>query len=337
MVLSPARAALTGPVVVTGADGFAGRAVCAHLRAAGIPFRGLVRALSPFTAARPDMLPVGDLVTVSPATLTNVLRDAHAVVHLAGRVHAMRDDAADPVSEFRAANVAATERLARAAAAAGVAHFVFASSVKVNGESAPPERAFRESDPPDPRDAYAISKWEAECMLGDVSRSTSMPVTVLRLPLMYGPRAKANVARLTEAIASGMPLPLARIDNRRSLLGVGNFASGLEALLSAAAPAPRTITTFLVADTVPVSTPEFARAIAAALGVTAKLVPVPPWLLRLACACVGKTSTFERLAGSLVVDASAFRAAFGWQPPYPMAEELGVMARARYQASRPPL
>jgi len=219
VVLSPARAALTGPVVVTGADGFAGRAVCAHLRAAGIPFRGLVRALSPFTAARPDMLPVGDLVTVSPATLTNVLRDAHAVVHLAGRVHAMRDDAADPVSEFRAANVAATERLARAAAAAGVAHFVFASSVKVNGESAPPERAFRESDPPDPRDAYAISKWEAECMLGDVSRSTSMPVTVLRLPLMYGPRAKANVARLTEAIASGMPLPLARIDNRRSLQG----------------------------------------------------------------------------------------------------------------------
>jgi nucleoside-diphosphate-sugar epimerase len=134
-----------------------------------------------------------------------------------------------------------------------------------------------------------------------------------------------------------MPLPLARIDNRRSLLGVGNFASGLEALLSAAAPAPRTITTFLVADTVPVSTPEFAQAIAAALGVTAKLVPVPPWLLRLACACVGKTSTFERLAGSLVVDASAFRAAFGWQPPYPMAEELGGMARARYQASPPPL
>ncbi len=325
------------PVVVTGADGFVGHAVCAHFRAAGIPFRGLVRSLSPFTAARPDMLPVGDLSSVSAATLANVLRDARAVVHLAGRAHATRDAAADPLSAFRAANVAATERLARAAAAAGVAHFVFASSVKVNGESAPSERAFRESDPPDPRDAYAISKWEAECVLGDVARATAMPVTVLRLPLMYGPRAKANVARLTDAIARGMPLPLARIDNRRSLLGAGNFASALEALLGAAAPAPRTVATFFIADTVPVSTPDFARAIAAALGVTARLIPVPPWLLRMACACVGNTSAFERLAGSLVVDASAFRAAFDWWPPHPMAEELGVMARARYQASPPPL
>jgi len=328
---------VTGPVVVTGADGFVGHAVCAHFRARGIPFRGLVRALSPFTAARPDILPVGDLASVSPATLATVLRDAHSVVHLAGRAHAMRDDAADPLSAFRAANVAATERLARAAAAAGVAHFVLASSVKVNGESAPPERAFRESDPPDPRDAYAISKWEAECVLGDVARATAMPITVLRLPLMYGPRAKANVGRLTEAIARGVPLPLARIDNRRSLLGAGNFASGLEALLGAAAPAPRTVATFFVADMVPVSTPDFARAIATALGVTPRLIPVPPWLLRMGCACLGKTSTFERLAGSLVVDASAFRAAFHWRPPHPMAEELGVMARARYCTAARPL
>lgn len=337
MVLNPVRSPVTGTVVVTGADGFAGRAACAHLRASGIPFRGLVRALSPETAARPDMLPVGDLATISPAALANALRDAHAVVHLAGRAHATRDDAADPLSAFRAANVAATERLARAAATAGVAHFVFASSVKVNGESASPESPFRESDPPDPRDAYAISKWEAECVLGDVARETAMPITVLRLPLLYGPHAKANVARLTEAIAHGVPLPLARIDNRRSMLGAGNFASALEVLLRAPAPAPRTVATYFVADTVPISTPEFARAIAAALGVTARLVPVPARLLRMACACVGKTSTFERLAGSLVVDPSAIRTAFGWQPPRPMAEELAAMARARRYAAAPPL
>ena len=172
VVLNPVRSPGPATVVVTGADGFAGRAACAHFRAAGIPLRGLVRALSPATAARPDMLPVGDLATISDGALANALRGAHAVVHLAGRAHAMRDDAADPLSAFRAVNVAATERLARAAAAAGVAHFVFASSVKVNGESTPPERPFRESDPPDPRDDYAVSKWEAECALGDVARET---------------------------------------------------------------------------------------------------------------------------------------------------------------------
>jgi nucleoside-diphosphate-sugar epimerase len=337
VALNPARSPVTGTVVVTGADGFAGRAACAHLRASGIPFRGLVRALSPSTAARPDMLPVGDLVTIPTAALANALRDARAVVHLAARAHAVRDDAADPLAAFRSVNVAATERLARAAAAADIAHFVFASSVKVNGESAPPERPFRESDPPDPRDVYALSKWEAECVLGDVARETGMPVTVLRLPLMYGPGAKGNVARLTDAIARGLPLPLARIDNLRSMLGAGNFASALDALLGAPAPAPGTVATYLVADTSPVSTPEFVRAIASALGVTARLVPVPPWLLQMACACVGKASAFERLAGSLVVDASAFRAAFGWQPPRLLAEELADMARARYYAAAPPL
>jgi len=330
MVLNPVPSPVTGIVVVTGADGFAGRAACAHFRAAGIPFRGLVRALSPATAARPDMLPVGDLSGISTAALANALRDAHAVVHLAGRAHIMRDDAADPLSAFHAVNVAATERLARAAAAAGIAHFVFASSVKVNGESAPPDRPFRESDPPDPRDAYATSKWEAECVLGDVARETGMSITVLRLPLLYGPGVKGNVARLTDAIARRVPLPLGSIDNRRSMLGAGNFASALEALLGAPAPAPRTVATYFVADAVPISTPEFARAIATALGVTARLLPVPPPLLQMACACVGKASAFERLAGSLVVDASAFRAAFGWQPPRSLAEELADMARARY-------
>ncbi|HEY5309850.1 MAG TPA: NAD-dependent epimerase/dehydratase family protein, partial [Casimicrobiaceae bacterium] len=205
MVLSAATPAenARGLVVVTGADGFAGRAVCAHFRATGVPFRGLVRAHSAATAARPDMLPVGDLTGISDDALANALRGAHTVVHLAGRAHVMRETATDPLAAFRAINFAATEHLARAAAAAGTAHFVFTSTVKVNGEETLPARPFRESDPPDPRDDYAVSKWEAECALADVARETGMSVTVLRLPLLYGPGVKGNIARLTEAIARG--------------------------------------------------------------------------------------------------------------------------------------
>ena len=326
-----------GLVVVTGADGFAGRAACAHFRATGIPFRGLVRALSTETAARPDMLPAGDLTTITDDALMNALLGAHTVVHLAGRAHVMREIAVDPLPLFRAVNVAATERLARAAATAGASHFVFASSVKVNGETTLPAQALRENDPPDPRDDYAASKWEAECALADVARETGLPVTILRLPLLYGPWVKGNIARLTETIARGVPLPLRNIDNRRSLLGAGNFVSALDALLSRPAPASGTVTTYFLAEAQPVSTPELVRAIAAALGVAPRLVPFPQSILQFVCVCLGKASAIDRLTGSLVVDTSAFGTDFGWRPPRSMAEELADMMRARYFAPASPL
>jgi UDP-glucose 4-epimerase len=268
--------------------------------------------------------------------LVNALHGAHTVVHLAGRAHVMREIAEDPLPLFRAVNVDATERLARAAAAAGAAHFVFASSVKVNGDATLPGKSSRESDPPDPRDDYAASKWEAECALADVARDTGMPVTVLRLPLLYGPGVKGNFARLTDAIERGIPLPFRSIDNRRSLLGAGNFASALDVLLAGPPPAPRTVAIYFVADREPVSTPALARAIAAALRTRVRLLPVPLFALRLAGACLGKAEAIDRLCGSLVVDASAFQAAFAWQPPHSMAEELADMARARRESAAPP-
>jgi nucleoside-diphosphate-sugar epimerase len=326
-----------GLVVVTGADGFVGRVLCTHFRTGGIPFRGLVRALSTATAARPDIYPVGDLTVRAGGELINALRGGHTVVHLAGRAHVMREITDDPLPLFRAVNVDATERLARAAAAAGAAHFVFASSVKVNGEATLPGQNFRESDPPDPRDDYAASKWEAECALADVARDTGMPVTVLRLPLLYGRGVKGNFARLTDAIERGIPLPFRSIDNRRSLLGAGNFASALDALLAGPPPAPRTVAIYFLADREPVSTPALARAIAAALCTRARLLPVPLFALRLAGACLGHAAAVDRLCGSLVVDTSAFQAAFAWQPPHLMASGLADMARARRESAPPPL
>jgi nucleoside-diphosphate-sugar epimerase len=324
-----------GLVVVTGADGFAGRAASAHFRASGTPFRGLVRKLSTATAARPDMLPVGDLTRIAADVLRNALLGAHTVLHFAGRAHVMRETAADPLRLFRAINVAAAERVARAASAAGAKHFVFASSVKVNGEATLPGHAFRESDPPDPRDDYAASKWEAECALADVARETGMLITILRLPLLYGPGVRGNFSRLMDAVARGVPLPFARIENRRSLLGLGNLLSALDALLAAPLPAHRAAATYLLADATPVATPELVRAIAAALRTDARLIPFPPSILRLACACVGRSKAIARLTDSLVVDPRAFRVAFGWQPPRTLADELADMAPA-WRAARAP-
>ncbi|MEO8344991.1 MAG: NAD-dependent epimerase/dehydratase family protein [Betaproteobacteria bacterium] len=322
-----------GPVVVTGADGFAGGALMSHLRhrrsATGVTLRGLVRTLSLATAARPDVLPVGDLTTITGASLANALLGARSVVHLAGRAHVMRETALEPAATFRAINVAATERLARAAAVAGATHFIFASTVKVNGESTPSAGMFTESDPPDPQDDYAASKWEAERVLADVARDTGMPVTILRLPLLYGPGAKGNIARLTDVIARGVPLPLASIHNRRSLLGAGNFSSAVDALLRGPPPAHRATATYFLADPVPVSTPQLVRAIAAALGVRPQLFALPADLLHLVGACVGKAAAIGRLTRSLEVDSRTFSAVHDWQAPHSMEEGLAMMVRSR--------
>ena len=224
---------LNGAVVVTGAHGFAGRALTAHYEVAGREFRGLVRAHSGATSSRPGFVAVGDLARVDDARLARLLEGAGAVVHLAGRAHVMRETDPDPLRAYREANVVATARLARAAAAAGVARFVLASTVKVNGEQSPPDRPFRPDDPPSPQDAYARSKREAEAALSDAVAGSATAPIVLRLPLMYGPGVKGNFLALMQAVAHGRRLPVGAVTARRSLLYVGNLVHAVDAALDA--------------------------------------------------------------------------------------------------------
>jgi UDP-glucose 4-epimerase len=252
-----------------------------------------------------------------------MLREADAVVHLAARVHVPAR--ADAQAAYRTTNVELTERLARAAAACGIDHFVFASSIKVNGEATLPGRPFRETDTPQPQDAYARSKWEAEAALAQVAAATGLRVTALRLPLTYGPGAKANFAALARAVRRGIPLPLAGIVNRRSLLGVGNLADALAAvLMDVDAGAHGVCKTWLLADGAAVATPALARAIGGAVGVPARLFTLPPRVLHTVAALLGREETLARLTGSLEADTGAFRARFGWSPPFTLEQGLAA-------------
>lgn len=312
-------------IVVTGAGGFIGRACVAHLSARGFALRGVVRALDATTVARPQFLALGDLATVDARVLQHALSGAHAVVHLAARAHRMHEDAADPDAAYRHDNVEALRRVAEGAAAAGVAHFVLASTVKVNGEATRRDHPFVEDDPPDPHDAYARSKWAAEQALAAVAEDAGIRATALRLPLTYGPGVHANLAALARAVRRGIPLPFAAVANRRSLLGVGNLCDALATLLgSDGTPERGRLTRYFVADEASVSTPELIRVMAQAMGVPARLIPVSPWWLRFGAACAGRAVSAERLMGSLEVDTSAFRARFHWTPPVSFARGMAA-------------
>jgi len=297
----------TSPVVVTGSNGFIGRALCAQLAAEGVATRALSRA------------DYGDLATADDGLLDDALRGAGAVVHLSGRAHVMRETSANPPDAYRVANAVATERLAHAASRAGAARFVFASTVKVNGDASPRGRAFRENDPAAPADDYARSKYDAERALGQVAATGALQPVILRLALVYGPGVKGNFRVLWDAVARGRLLPLGAIDNRRSLLGLANLVDALIAAVDAPAG------TYLVADAHSVSTPGLVQAIADVQGKPANLAFVPLPILRFAGSFAGRRAAVDRLTSSLEVDASAFTAATGWQPRATLAQGLAAI------------
>jgi len=317
-------------VLVTGATGFVGAAVCQRLAGAGWRVRALVR---PGRAAghAAEAAVVEDLA--DGAGVARAVEGCHAVVHLAARVHVMRDRAADPLDAFRRVNVAGTAALLDAAAAAGVEAFVLASSVKAVGE-ATRGAPWSENTPPRPADPYGVSKLEAERLVLARAAAAGMRATVLRFPLVYGPGVRANMLRLFAQVARGRPLPLGGVDNRRSVLYLGNAAAAVEAVLGSPAAAGET---FFVADAEAVSTPELARRIGVALGRPARLLPLPQALLR-ALGRAGDvvaravpfpltTPALDRLLGSLEVDASRLARVTGFTPPYTLDQGLADTAR----------
>jgi nucleoside-diphosphate-sugar epimerase len=307
-------------VAVTGAGGFIGRALCARLEAHGQPVRRLVHAS---TGNNDDEVAL-DLERAQPEALARVLDGAFAVVHLAARVHRMDDMGSDAETAHRLANVDVTERLALAAVTAGVRRFLFASTVKVNGEATSQGHAFRAGDAPSPQDAYARSKLDAERTLAQVSSGTSMLATSLRLPLVYGAGARGNFRRLVDAVAARRLLPFGAIDNRRSVLGIGNLLDAIEAVLASDSAV---IGAHFVADAQSVSTPTLVRAIADALGVEPRLLSVPVGVLKLGGAFTGRGATIARLVGSLEVDASALARATAWRPR-PFRIDASMVERA---------
>ena len=304
-------------VLVTGANGFVGGALCKRMVADGWHVRGTVRCTKQ-AASLPAGVEIVQVKSIgADSDWLDALNGVDAVVHLAARVHVMNDIVADPLSAFRQVNVAGTERLARIAAISGVKRFVYISTIKVNGEEE--YTPYTEQDIPKPKDPYGISKWEAEQALYETAKKTGLEVAILRPPLVYGPGVKANFLTLLKLVQSGFPIPLLNIDNHRSLIYLGNL---VDAIVTCITHPNASGQTYLVSDGESVSTPELIRRVASALGSPAHLIPFPLFLMRFAGMLIGKLPSVNRLLGSLSVDSAKINRELGWTPPYTMAQGL---------------
>lgn len=303
-------------MLVTGANGFVGRALCATAAAAGLTVRGLVRQQGQMPAGVEQHIVEG---LDELGSLRAALEGVDVVVHAAARAHVLRDASVDPLAEFRQVNVQGTMNVAVQAAAAGARRFIFISSVGVNGTETD-GRPYRTTDEPRPQSAYAVSKHDAELRLHAWAAETGMEVVVIRPPLVYGPGAPGNFGTLMRWLMRGIPLPLGAVtNNRRSFVALDNL---IDLIMVCAEHPAAAHQTFLVSDGEDLSTTDLLRRLSQAMNAPARLVPVRPALLHLCAAWAGKSDMAQRLLGSLQVDIAHTCRTLDWTPKIGVDEGL---------------
>ena len=301
-------------ILVTGASGFIGRALVTELANTGHTVRAAMRQPADVFPRSVEVVAVSDLTR--PVEWRALLSRIETVVHLAGITHTgpgVADEAYDRVNRL------ATAELANTAHAIGIRHLVFISSIRA--QSGPVSASvLRETDTPQPTDAYGRSKLAAE----EAVRAANVPHTILRPALIYGAGVKGNLARLLDLAQKPWPLPLGLCHNRRSLLARANLIAAIHLALES--PAARN-QTFIVADPAPLSMAEIVAALRAGGGRSAGLLPVPFSFLALGMKAMGRAEEWERLGGTLVADPGKLIGA-GWKPAIDTHAGLREMAQA---------
>lgn len=301
--------------LVTGVGGFVGSHVVPALVKGGFDVRG-VRRERP--APRLPHVSVVDSDLTEFAAFATLLRGVDVVIHLAARAHVLGRPERNAEAAYFRVNAAVTAHLATASVEHGVRRFVFLSTIGVHGDRSDEMQGINEAAPLRPKTPYARSKLHAEQELG--SQGGAIEVTILRVPLVYGPGAPGNLRLLSQAIRRGIPLPLGGISNRRSLISVESLAD----LICISARHPDAAgATFVASDLSVVSTPQIVRALAHGLGSVPRLFAVPASLLRVSALALGRRSLYSSLCESLVVNPMNAGAVLGWRA------EADTLARLR--------
>lgn len=298
-------------ILVTGASGFIGRPLVSALVAAGHNVRVAVRRSISFSA-NVEILQIPDLT--APIDWPPLLAECETVIHAAGLAHVRSSELHDSVNHL------ATARLATEAAAAGIAHFVYISSIGAQSGPAA-DHVLTERDPPRPTDSYGRSKLAAEMAI----HGAGVPYTVFRPVLTYGAGVKGNMGALLRLAASPWPLPFGAFVNRRSLLAVWNLISAIQFAIETPAALGET---YVICDPNPLTLAEIIETLRAAMGRPPGLVSVSPKLIEWALKSIGYSRLYERIGGTLVIDPAKLIAA-GWRPVVETREGLVAMVKGR--------
>jgi nucleoside-diphosphate-sugar epimerase len=306
-------------VLVTGANGFIGRALCRKLLVSGYQVHAVVRKLSdPIEGVK---YLVADLESTARLDIKELGIDC--IVHLAGRAHMLNEQPLGALERYRAVNCEATVRLAQCAIDADVKRFIFISSIGVNG-SETGIGAFDEQSIAQPHADYAVSKYEAELQLEAVLARSAVELVIVRPPLVYDADAPGNFARLLRLVSAGLPLPLAAVSNKRSMVSLGNLVGFLEVCIKHP-DAAREL--FLIADGHDLSTTEIVESIAEGMGKRLRLFSVPSRLASFGAKLIGRQNLYIQLFCSLQVNSAKARRLLDWHPEEDAQDALVKVGR----------
>lgn len=295
-------------ILITGATGFVGRRLVPALTSMGYHVRCAV-------TKKVDWLSAEQVVVARLENDPNwdeALSDVDVVIHLAARVHVMREKSRSVLDDYCKINSVATRDLAVLAAKHQVKRFIYLSSIKVNGEVTVTGHPFTEESSAQPEDPYGQSKLYAEHYLHEVSQNTGLQVVILRPPLVYGPEVRANFLKMLHLVKKSIPLPFAKVQNYRHMIYVDNLVSALCAVVTHTEAANQT---YLVADDESLSLTQLLSIIAGEMNVNLKLLPIPVQLMGGLLRFIGLKNLTTRLFGSLEVDNSKIKSQLGWVPP----------------------
>jgi UDP-glucose 4-epimerase len=299
-------------ILVTGSRGFIGHMLIQSLLNLNYNVRAVSRSKQNYIHELPlDNYKVFTIEeSKSDFGLTDAISNVGVVIHLAARVHIMNDSEPDPLTACRKVNVELTKKLVELSMKSKVKRFVFISSLHVNGSSSfiyP----FNEADKSNPLSPYAVSKWEAEQYLNDIAKKTDMEIVIIRPPLVYGPRVKANFLSLLKLTKTGLPLPVGLLNNKRSMISVNNLVDFIICCIEH----PKAVNeTFLISDDNDISTRGLFIKLIKLFDKRPLLLPVPPKILYILGALLGKREIVDRLCAPLQVDITKAKTILGWKP-----------------------
>jgi UDP-glucose 4-epimerase len=288
-------------ILVTGAVGFLGRAVCEGLQKNGhIVFRTYRASVG----KRLDGDLVCDLKEISDIDISS--RQIDVVIHCSAKV----PSSVRHISRYMQENVYCTETLVKAAVKSGVKRIIFISSLSVY-EGVVNSGHVTVATQPKPKSSYSMSKLEAENIIISCAEKSNLEVVIIRPPLIYGPGVKGNFKYLIKWIGMSLPLPFGNFVQPRSFVSSYNLVSLVLACINHEKASGNI---FLVSDDDDVSMARVAEVVGFAINKKAILISVPVNLLRLLFYVFGRQNTFERINHSLQVDISHTKRVLGWAP-----------------------
>jgi len=308
-------------VLVTGATGFIGRVLVAELLKQNFDVSIAVRQKTNLFSDEVKQFIVMDFGNNPDFTAS--LAEVDCVIHLAGRAHIIDKTKASELNGFLNINRDLTLCLAKQAIDSDVKRFLFLSSIGVNGNKN--NKPFLETDAPNPQESYAISKYEAEQGLMQLSQDTDLEVVIVRPPLVYGANAPGNFGRLIQWANAKfiLPLPLGSVKNARSLIAIDNL---VDFIIACSVHPKATNEIFLISDDGTLSTTKLLKKIAKAFDRKPLLPTIPvSWMIFMA-KLIGREADAIRLFSSLVVDNSKARDLLDWKPVVTMDEAFKKIA-----------